>query len=331
MANPPILLNTAANWTFNNPILEEGQLGVESDVRNSVQTGTVKAKMGDGVSNWTELDYWTPNAGNVVGAASSTDNAIARFDGTTGKIIQNSLMTVDDTGIVNIPIDQSYNINGAKALSYSAVSDFVAVNEGIGASSTRIYGTNVFIGSALTTYFDNVATAFVIIDTGIGRVAEKVAKITDGSTELGWLQDAGKSRVTGNITNGTDTPSNITGLSATLIAGRHYSGKLVLFVSNTIASDGSRVDFDGGAATATDFRAMGSIGDTISVRPLAMTTALATDLVDSPTTGSSIITIEFFITCDAAGTFIPRFAMKATSTGVLTLFRGSYMILDDVS
>ena len=41
-------------------------------------------------------------SGDVTGAASSTDNAITRFDGTTGKIIQNSTVTLDDTGnIVN--------------------------------------------------------------------------------------------------------------------------------------------------------------------------------------------------------------------------------------
>jgi hypothetical protein len=33
----------------------------------------------------------------VVGPASATDNAIARFDGTTGKLIQNSAVTVADT------------------------------------------------------------------------------------------------------------------------------------------------------------------------------------------------------------------------------------------
>lgn len=35
---------------------------------------------------------------DVVGPASSTDNAIARFDGTTGKLIQNSGATIDDSG-----------------------------------------------------------------------------------------------------------------------------------------------------------------------------------------------------------------------------------------
>lgn len=39
----------------------------------------------------------------VAGAASSTDNAIARFDSTTGKIIQNSNVTVSDAGNVVIP------------------------------------------------------------------------------------------------------------------------------------------------------------------------------------------------------------------------------------
>lgn len=42
-------------------------------------------------------------AGDVAGAASSTDNAIARFDGTTGKIIQNSGVTISDTGDITFP------------------------------------------------------------------------------------------------------------------------------------------------------------------------------------------------------------------------------------
>ncbi len=37
-------------------------------------------------------------SGDVTGPASSTDNALARFDGTTGKVIQNSGATLDDSG-----------------------------------------------------------------------------------------------------------------------------------------------------------------------------------------------------------------------------------------
>jgi hypothetical protein len=39
-------------------------------------------------------------SGDVAGPASSTDNAIARFSGTTGKIIQNSGVTIDDNNLL---------------------------------------------------------------------------------------------------------------------------------------------------------------------------------------------------------------------------------------
>jgi hypothetical protein len=40
------------------------------------------------------------NTGNVVGPGSATDNAVARFDATTGKLLQNSVVTIGDTGNV---------------------------------------------------------------------------------------------------------------------------------------------------------------------------------------------------------------------------------------
>ena len=62
----------------------------------------------------TDYDFiWSSaGSGDVTGAASSTDNAIARFDSTSGKIIQNSLMSVDDNGSPNIPSDQTYKVGG---------------------------------------------------------------------------------------------------------------------------------------------------------------------------------------------------------------------------
>jgi hypothetical protein len=43
-------------------------------------------------------------AGDVVGPASATDDAIARFDATTGKLLQNSSVTIDDTGAIRSPV-----------------------------------------------------------------------------------------------------------------------------------------------------------------------------------------------------------------------------------
>lgn len=52
----------------------------------------------------------TPSAasGNVVGPASSTDNAIARYDATTGKLLQNSAGILDDNGKLLINVSSSF-------------------------------------------------------------------------------------------------------------------------------------------------------------------------------------------------------------------------------
>ena len=41
-------------------------------------------------------------SGDVVGPASSTDNAIARFDGTTGNSLQDSSVTISDAGAIKV-------------------------------------------------------------------------------------------------------------------------------------------------------------------------------------------------------------------------------------
>src|ERR1051326_4828120 len=45
----------------------------------------------------------TGGIGDVVGPGSATDNAIARFDSTTGKLIQNSVVIVSDAGAITVP------------------------------------------------------------------------------------------------------------------------------------------------------------------------------------------------------------------------------------
>jgi len=54
---------------------------------------------------WRGDGVWSApsGSGDVVGPASATDNAITRFDGTTGKILQNSLVTISDTGAIVAP------------------------------------------------------------------------------------------------------------------------------------------------------------------------------------------------------------------------------------
>lgn len=100
--------------------LTSGELGVNmADKKVYINNGSSVVQVGAGnltglgdvnvsaPSNGESLKYdsasgkWinsAAGAGDVTGAASSTDNAVVRFDGTTGKVIQNSTVTLDDNG-----------------------------------------------------------------------------------------------------------------------------------------------------------------------------------------------------------------------------------------
>jgi hypothetical protein len=99
--------------------------------------------------------------GDVVGPASATDNAVARFDSTTGKLLQNSVVTISDTGAatgfttlsastsVTTPIVQASN-SGGLALKNSGGTTQMSVGAGGGDNmsinvSTNLNGTNAQI------------------------------------------------------------------------------------------------------------------------------------------------------------------------------------------
>ena len=76
------------------------QIGNASGSLTSVglgSSGQVLTSNGAGVAP----TFQTNGAGDVVGPASATDNALARFDGTTGKLIQNGIATQTDLGSIN--------------------------------------------------------------------------------------------------------------------------------------------------------------------------------------------------------------------------------------
>jgi len=92
--------------------------------------------------------------GDVVGPTSATDNAISRFDGTTGKLVQNSVVTIGDTG----------NVSGVGTLSVSG-NTIISTTDNTNAA-LRV--TQLGTGNALLVE-DSVnpdATPFVIDGTG---------------------------------------------------------------------------------------------------------------------------------------------------------------------
>ena len=78
-------------------------------------------------------------SGAVVGPASATDNAIARYDGATGKLVQNSGATISDSGTLTVP-----RIEAADLLSGSAIQASFELNL---PSNTNVfhYGINTAV------------------------------------------------------------------------------------------------------------------------------------------------------------------------------------------
>ena len=73
-------------------------------INNTAPDQTVVLTAGTGIStsgtypNFTITNTSPSAGGDVVGPASATDNAVARYDSTTGKLIQNSTVTINDNG-----------------------------------------------------------------------------------------------------------------------------------------------------------------------------------------------------------------------------------------
>jgi len=102
--------------------------------------------------------------GDVVGPASATDNALARFDTTTGKLIQNSIVTIDDLG--------DFDKSGVSFLHARGSGG----NLGIGALALNVVSSginNIALGQnasvVLTTGFDNIAIGNNALVASIAR------------------------------------------------------------------------------------------------------------------------------------------------------------------
>ena len=113
--------------------LTSGELGVNmADQKTYINNGTSVVQIGAGkLSGLADVSAssptagqnlswngsaWVPSsggAGDVAGPSSSTDNALVRFDGTTGKLIQNGTVTQDDNG--NLAAVNAVTFNGSPA------------------------------------------------------------------------------------------------------------------------------------------------------------------------------------------------------------------------
>lgn len=88
---------------------ETPQLGGDLDMNGYEINGVTEDEISYliGVTSGIQAQLNAKGNGDVVGPASSTDHAIARFNLATGKLLQNSTVLIDDAGTVTIPSGQS--------------------------------------------------------------------------------------------------------------------------------------------------------------------------------------------------------------------------------
>ena len=169
------------------------------------------------------VPIWTTNAGgDVTGPASSTDNAVARFDGTTGKLIQNSVTTIDDTGNASGILSQQFSNGSAVTLAAGKMwydGSTGAWNLGMGNGNiTQQVGEELFVyGKASAAITDSPLQIIYHTGTvgasGVITFAPTIVGITDVNAIVGVatenLAHNGFGRVTsfgvvrGITTNGT--------------------------------------------------------------------------------------------------------------------------------
>jgi len=231
------------------PITTSGTL----NITNTAPDQTVVLTAGTGISttgtypNFTITNTSPSLGGDVVGPASSTDNAVARFDSTTGKLLQNSVVTVGDTGAVSgvttlaastsvtTPIVQASN-SGGLALKNSAGTTQISVGAGGGDNASINVSTNI-----------NGANAQIDISpTGTGHVHMKpsgTGGVEIAPTNVGTID---------NMTIGATTARAITGTTITATSFVGSGASLTNVVNSLAASTGISVSGSTGAVTVTN-------------------------------------------------------------------------------
>jgi hypothetical protein len=208
--------------------LEVGELAVnlaDAKLYTKNAGGTV-IQLGGGAGN-----------GDVVGPSSATDNAVARFDTTTGKLIQNSVVIIGDTG----------SITGVNSL--TAESLVVNNNATLGSSNTDTLDVNARITTDLEPDANNAKDIGTSgrnwRDAFFGRTLSTVNIAVTGTTSFDGSQGTSGQVLTSAGTGNTPTwTTPTTGTVTSVATGTGLTGGPItstgtISLANTAVSAGT--------------------------------------------------------------------------------------------
>lgn len=205
----------------------------------------------------------TGGTGDVVGPASSTDNAIARFDGTTGKLIQNSSATLSDTGVLTVTdiVTSEVKADSSAGLDvFSSAGTPVALFGAGGGANSTFYG-----GSK----FDYATASTIAIFDGTKNLISATTATYPSLTELSYVKGVTSSIQTQLNAKGAGTVTN-TGGSLTANAIVLGAGTNDTKVVTGITTDGvSVLNLGVNATTIGKVKMFGNTSGDVTIQPTA--------------------------------------------------------------
>ena len=236
---------TAAQWISTNsgagPVLNAGEMGWESD--------TNKFKIGDGVNNWTSLDYFS----DINSTVDPSFGSSITFEGATANAFETTLTVTDPTADRTITFQD--------------------------ATGTVALTSDITVTASSTNTLSNKS-----ISLGSNTVTSTLAQLNTAISDADVATLAGTETLTNKtLTSPTLTTPNIgvaSGTSLTLTGDLTVQGTTTTIDSTTIAVKNAFV-FEG--ATANDFETTLTITDPTADRTLTLPDATDT-LVGRATT-----------------------------------------------
>lgn len=188
----------------------------------------------------------------------------------------------------------------------------------------------VFSGAATGPHYQIQSGALVLTQfTGVGAEADLPGN------SLGLVSGGGRyntfinlARNSAQFDKANTTLADITGLSISVLAGRTYKFRAILFTTSSAAS-GVKAAI-AGTATATSIRYEGWTMAASALGGQTRATALATAVAAITAVTAAMIFIEGMITVNAAGTLTVQFADN-TGTNTSSVLTGSSFEVEDIT